>query len=168
MNDLSSQVKDSRKNAIDIKEKQNNMLKMLTSVSEKQKKCTSNVNVICDKLDIQIKEQKKKFDDMNSEVLKNFNETSVKFDSQLNQLDKKLTTETKNIHDECNTVTTDIVLINDNISIFDIKLAELTKKNDDLSGQIDNLVAVLGEMKQSSQDIDSRCLQETKTLEGSV
>lgn len=159
---------DIRKDAAGIKEKQTSTVELFTSVSEKQNKAISNVKAACDILDTQIKEQDKKFNGMNSEVSKQMSVTSVKINSQLKQLDNKLTTETKNIHDEFKTVNHDIRSINDKMAIVDTKLVELTKKNDELSGQMESLTAVSGELEQTTQDLDSRCLHNKESLQGRV
>ncbi|XP_059157219.1 SWI/SNF-related matrix-associated actin-dependent regulator of chromatin subfamily E member 1-like [Physella acuta] len=54
------------------------------------------------------------------------------------------------------------------MSINNSKLAELTKKNDDLLGQIESLIVESDELNKTIRDLDSRCLQDKKALQDAV
>ncbi|XP_059157064.1 interaptin-like [Physella acuta] len=165
VNDLLSQVKDVRKEAVCIKQKQANILDRFSFISEKQSKSISSINITCDKLENKIKEHDKKFDDTNTAVAKQISETSVKFDAQLKQFDKRVTTETLCMRDKIKNLSYDILSLKDSMLIKDSKLEELTKKNDDLLGQIQSLIVESDELDKTIRDLDSRCLQDKKALQ---
>ncbi|XP_059157077.1 myosin-1-like [Physella acuta] len=103
LKDLNLKVMDIDKEIKGITKKQDTMEQLTTSVTEKQKKSIANVKVTCDILDFKIKEQEKKSTKEKIDVSKRLSEFTTQFTSQVQLLDNKIETETKNINDQYKT-----------------------------------------------------------------